>query len=85
MKIEDSVNFASDTARKMKCESGVRSSVRCWKGDRKGYKSLGCPHREKKKRNRRGDAYEDRKRKQKKLRVRVEDSDWTDSDVSTSD
>ena len=51
-----------------------------------GHKSFECPHRDKKrKKNRREDAYEDRRRKQKKLRVRVDDSDGTESDVSTSD
>ena len=37
------------------------------------------------KKNRCGDAYEDRRRKQKKLRVRVEDSHGAESDASTSD
>ena len=44
-----------------------------------------CPHCEKRKKNRRGDAYEDPKRKQKKLQVRVEDSHGSESDRSTSD
>ena len=34
--------------------------------------------------NRRGDAYDDRKRKYKKLQVRVEDSDGSESDGSKS-
>ena len=59
--------------------------MRCWKCDSKGHKSFECPHREKKRSNRRGDAYEDRRRKQKKLRVHDEDSDGTESDESTSD
>ena len=85
LKDEDSVNFASGSIRKKNCDSEARSLVRCWKCDRKGHKSFECPHREKVKRNRRGDAYEDRRRKQKKLRVRVDDSDGTESDASTSD
>ena len=71
--------------RRIVSESEARSSVRCWKCDRKGHKSFECPHREKGKRHRRVDAYEDRRRKQKKLRVRVDDSDGTESDASTSD
>ena len=35
--------------------------------------------------NRLGDAYEDRRRKHKKLRVRVENSDGSESDGCTSD
>ena len=31
LKMEDSVNFASDSVRKKKRESEARSSVRCWK------------------------------------------------------
>ena len=85
VKIDDSVNFTSDGVRKKKRESEAKSSVRCWKCDRKGHKSFECPHREKKKRNRCGDVYEDRRRKQKMLRVRVDDSDGTESDVFTSD
>ena len=85
VKIDDSVNFASDGVQNKKRDSDAKSSVRCWKCDRQGHKSFECPHREKKKRNRRGDAYEDRRRKLKKLRVRVDDSDGTESDVSASD
>ena len=86
VKIDDSVNFALDSIRKKKREREAGSSVRCWKCDRKGHKSFECPHREKKKkRNGRGDAYEDRRRKQKKLRMRVDDSDGTESDASTND
>ena len=51
------------------------------KCDRKGHKSFECPRREKRKKYRRGDAYEDHRIKQKKLRVRVEDSDGTERDT----
>ena len=51
----------------------------------KGHKSFECPHREKRKRYKRGKSYEDRKRELKKLQVRVDDSDGTESEVSTSD
>ena len=69
LKIEDSVNFASDSVQMKKRESEMRSSE-IWKCDRKGHLSFEWPHREIRKKNRRGDAYEDRKRKHKKLQVR---------------
>ena len=80
LKMEDSVNGV----RKKEHDSDVRSSVRCWKCDHKGHKRVESPHREKRKKNRRGDVYEDRRWKHKKMRVLVEDSDGTESDGSTS-
>ena len=71
--------------REKRRESKAKSSVRCWKCDHKYHNIFECPYREKRKKNRRGDAYEDQRRKQKKLQVRVEDSDGTESDASTSD
>ena len=59
--------------------------MRCWKCDRKGHKSFQCSHCKKRKKNRRGNVYEDRKRKHKKLRVRVEDSDGLKLAGCTSD
>ena len=58
LKIEDSVNFASDSVRKKYFESEARSSVRRWKCDRKGHKSFECPYLcKKRKKNVCGDAY----------------------------
>ena len=46
--------------------------MRCWKCDRKGHNSFGYPLREKWRKSRRGDAYDDWMRKHKKLRAHVE-------------
>ena len=40
LKIENSINFASDSVQKKKRDSEARSSVRCWNCDRKGHKSV---------------------------------------------
>ena len=57
---------------------------KCWKCDRKGHKRFESPHCKKRKKKRFGDAYDDWKREHKMLRLRVEDSDESESDGSTS-
>ena len=85
LKTKDSVNFATDSVQRKKRESEARSLVRCWKCDCEALKSFECPQREKMDWNRRGDVYNHRRRKQKKLRVRVENSYGSESEGCISD
>jgi hypothetical protein len=79
--VEDSSLFTHSG----KSSHSDKKTLRCWKCDKPGHKSFECPsRRDKKKKKRYEDEKSDRKRRRddKHLRVRVYDSEASDSDGS---